>query len=83
MGFHYIRTQVDAAKYLGIPLTPGGKVRKKDIPRINEWLEGKVNFEAPEEYKKADFGRFESDGYVPELDSILELKAGDKAGTTE
>jgi|TARA_B100000900_G_scaffold400343_1_gene403863 hypothetical protein len=83
MGFHYIRTQVDAAKYLGIPLTPGGKVRKKDIPRINEWLEGKVNFEAPEEYKEADFGRFESDGYVPELDSILELKAGDKAGTTE
>ena len=82
-GFHFIRTQVDAAKYLGIPLTERGKVRKKDIPTINAWLEGKVNFDAPEEYKEAGFGRFESDGYVPELDSIVELKGGDKAGTTE
>jgi len=82
-GFHFIRTQVDAAKYLGIPLTKSGKVKKKDIERINEWLEGKVNFEAPKEYKEAGFGRFESDGYVPELDAIVELKGGDKCGTTE
>ena len=82
-GFHFIRTQVDAAKYLGISLTKGGRVRKKDIPTINAWLEDKINFDAPEEYKEAGFGRFESDGYIPELDAIVELKGGDKAGTTE
>lgn len=82
-GFHFIRTQSDAAKYLGIPLSNAGRVRKKDVPTINAWLEGKVNFDAPEEYKEAGFGRFESDGYIPELDAIAELKGGDKAGTTE
>ena len=37
MGFNFIRE--DAAKYLGISLTPSGKVRKKDIPTVNAWLD--------------------------------------------
>ena len=37
----------------------------------------------PEEYAECGFKYFLTDGYCLELDSIIELKGGDKSGTTE
>ena len=82
-GFNFIRTQADAAKYLGISLTPAGKVRKKDIPTVNAWLDNKITFYPSEEYTECGFNYFTADGYCPELDAVIELKGGDKSGTTE
>lgn len=79
----FIKSQKDAAVYLGVSLTKSGKVRAKDKQTINEWLEGRQVFQATGDYEECGFSYFLADGYVPEIDAIFELKGGDKNGTTE
>ena len=81
--YSFIKSQKDAAIYLGLPLTPGGNVRGKDKEFINNWLEGRQVFQATGDYAEAGFKFFLADGFVPERDVILELKGGDSQGTTE
>ena len=81
--FSFIKCQKDAAIFLGLPLTKGGNVRGKDKEFINNWMEGRCVFQATGDYKEAGFEFFLSDGFVPQLDAIIELKGGDKNGTTE
>ena len=45
--------------------------------------EGSIKFEVNPEYKEAGFKYFLTDGFCPELNVIVELKGGDKNGTTE
>ena len=45
--------------------------------------EGTIKHDVPEEYAECGFKYFLADGYCPELDAIIELKGGDKSGTTE
>ena len=82
-GYTFIRTQKDAAIYLGYELTPKGNVRNKDKSAINEWMEGRLHFTCRDEYAESGFSYFESDGFVVEQDAILELKGGRSEGTTE
>ena len=81
--YTFIKSFKDAAIHLGLPLTPGGNVRAKDREFISNWLEGRQVFQAEGDYAEAGFSYFLSDGYVPQLDAIFELKGGDKQGTTE
>ena len=82
-GFTFIKNQLDAAKYLGLTLTKAGRVRAADKQTINDWMQGRCVFAATGDYKECGFEFFLSDGYIPELDIIVELKGGDKQGTTE
>ena len=79
----FIKSQKDAAIYLGLPLTKGGNVKSKDKEFISNWLEGRQVFQATGDYAECGFSFFLADGYVPQLDAIFELKGGDKQGTTE
>ena len=79
----FVKSQKDAAIYLGLPLTKGGNVRGKDKEFISNWLEGRQVFQATGDYAECGFSFFLADGYVPQLDAIFELKGGDKQGTTE
>ena len=79
----FIKSQKDAAIYLGLPLTKGGNVKAKDKDFIANWLEGRQVFQATGDYAECGFSYFLADGYVPQWDAILELKGGDKNGTTE
>ena len=45
--------------------------------------EGTIKHDVPTEYAECGFKYFLADGYCPELDAIIELKGGDKSGTTE
>lgn len=44
---------------------------------------GTIRHDVPEEYAECGFNYFLTDGYCPEIDAIIELKGGDKSGTTE
>jgi hypothetical protein len=79
----FIKTTLDAAIHLGLPLTRGGNVRAKDREFIANWLEGRQVFPATGDYAECGFSFFLADGYVPKFDAIFELKGGDKQGTTE
>lgn len=57
--------------------------RKKDCERLGIPYEGTIKHIVPEEYAECGFSYFLADGYCPELDCIVELKGGDKSGTTE
>jgi hypothetical protein len=52
--------------------------KKKEFQSAGLLLEGRKKFPSP-----WDNGHFESDGYIPELEYIVELKYGEKHGTTE
>ena len=82
-GFTFIKNHLDAARYLGLELTKSGRVKSKDKQLINEWMQGRCVFKATGDYKECGFEFFLSDGYIAELDIVVELKGGDKQGTTE
>lgn len=44
---------------------------------------GTIKHVVPCDYAECGFKYFLADGYCPELDAIIELKGGDKQGTTE
>jgi hypothetical protein len=56
---------------------------KKECEAFGIPYEGTIKHPVPEEYAECGFKYFLTDGYCPELDSIIELKGGDKSGTTE
>lgn len=56
---------------------------KKECEAHGIPYEGTIKHPVPEEYAECGFKYFLTDGYCPELDSIIELKGGDKSGTTE
>jgi len=70
---------VSKFKEMGFTLvkTKGGCYKAK-VP-----YEGTVKFEVNSEYAEAGFKYFLADGYCPELNCVVELKGGDKNGTTE
>ena len=57
--------------------------KKKDCERLGIPYEGTIKHIVPDEYAECGFSYFLADGYCPELDCIVELKGGDKSGTTE
>ena len=56
---------------------------KKECEKLGIPYEGTIKHDVPEEYAECGFKYFLADGYCPELDAIIELKGGDKSGTTE
>lgn len=56
---------------------------KKECEAHGIPYEGTIKHPVPSEYAECGFKYFLADGYVLELKSILELKGGDKSGTTE
>lgn len=83
IGLTLVKNQSDIAKYMGLELTKSGSVKSKDKQVISWFEEGTVKHEASGDYAESGFKYFLSDGYCPELDAIIELKGGDKNGTTE
>lgn len=57
--------------------------KKGDCEKLGIPYEGTIKHTVPEEYAECGFSYFLTDGYCPELDAIVELKGGDKSGTTE
>ena len=57
--------------------------KKGDCEKLGIPYEGTIKHPVPEEYAECGFSYFLTDGYCPELDAIVELKGGDKSGTTE
>ena len=56
---------------------------KKECVTVGVDYEGTIKHDVPAEYAECGFKYFLADGYCPELDAIIELKGGDKSGTTE
>ena len=56
---------------------------KYDCARAGVPYEGSIRFNVNPEYGEAGFKYFLADGFCPELNFIVELKGGDKNGTTE
>jgi hypothetical protein len=56
---------------------------KKECKVFGVPHEGTIKHNAKDDYDECGFSYFLSDGYCPELDAIIELKGGDKQGTTE
>lgn len=52
--------------------------KKKDFKDTDFEYKGTIQFESP-----YDSGTFQSDGFIPELKTIVEIKYGEKHGTTE
>ena len=57
--------------------------KKSECKQLGISYEGTIRHRVPEEYAECGFNYFLTDGYCPELDVIVELKGGDKSGTTE
>ena len=56
---------------------------KKECEMYGVSYDGTIRHPVPEEYAECGFKYFLTDGYVLELDAVIELKGGDKSGTTE
>ena len=56
---------------------------KKECEMYGVAYDGTIRHPVPEEYAECGFKYFLTDGYVLELDAVIELKGGDKSGTTE
>ena len=56
---------------------------KKECRVAGVDYEGTIKHDVPAEYAECGFKYFLADGYCPELNAIIELKGGDKSGTTE
>lgn len=56
---------------------------KSECKKANIDYEGNVRIPTSQEYSECGFQYFLTDGYCPELDALIELKGGDKTGTTE
>ena len=57
--------------------------KKGDCDKLGIPYVGTIRHDVPSEYAECGFSYFLTDGYCPELDAIVELKGGDKSGTTE
>ena len=78
-----VKTALDVAHYFNLELTKSGRVKGSDVDFCRSFLDGTVHHDAFGDYKEAGFKEFLSDGYCPQLDAVVELKGGDKSGTTE
>lgn len=56
---------------------------KSECKQVGVPYEGSIKFDVNSDYKEAGFKYFLTDGFCPELNVIVELKGGDKNGTTE
>jgi hypothetical protein len=57
--------------------------KKEECDAIGVPYLGTIRHDAPSEYAECGFNYFLTDGYCVELDALIELKGGDKSGTTE
>lgn len=57
--------------------------KKEECEALGIPYDGTIRHVVPEEYAECGFNYFLTDGYCPEIDAIIELKGGDKSGTTE
>ena len=56
---------------------------KEECAAAGVEYEGTIKHNTDGDYAECGFKYFLADGYCPELDAIIELKGGDKSGTTE
>jgi len=78
-----VKNALEVAQHFNLELTKSGRVKAKDVAFCQAFLDGTVKHDASGDYKEAGWHFFLSDGYCPQLDAVVELKGGDKSGTTE
>ena len=75
LGLTFLRDRKDIGKYLGVAAS-----NKK----VTDYQEGRTLIKnVPAEYEEAGYEYFKTDGFIPELNLVIEQKHGTKAGTTQ